>query len=329
MTQPSSKRLRFAAPTSTTANVAELLGREEEAIGTIEYIPISRIQFDPHNPRRIELSREDPTSIAKDDPHLERNRAELEALQELANSIREHDVIQEIGVYLHGHDYRLIWGERRVRASILLGRETIKAKILPERPRNVRAKQLIENIIRRDLSLAERVEGLRQFLEERTNEGKLLDGPSGLQREIGFSQATAYAYWGVVNGPEDVRQAINAGTITGIATAYKIACINDPSDRQQALAALAAGESSDVLQPMMAQGRAVPAITRRGRPLTSVNLGKTSSGNVVRYIVERLLDKKEFTAYRGANWDDLKVAADILKQVLKKIEDNLRTPKDS
>ncbi len=318
------KRLRFASPTASVEGMSEILDRPSgEPLGTLEPIPISRIVFDPDQPRQLHVSRVNPADIAENDPEGEIKRAELEGLQELADSIRENGLIEAVGVYRHGHDYRLIWGERRVLASILAQQETVLARLYPERPRNVRSQQLIENVIRKGLTLSERIRGVRQVIEERKKDGVPLQGAADLAKTIGWGQATAYAYWGIANGPDDVLAAIDRGVLNDFKLAYSIAAILDDAGRA---AAIEAAGQAPVVGPLEAVVAATPkrsastVVAKRGRPTTSISLGKTKSTSVARYVCERLLDKKEFAAYHDADWDDMNTAADILRQVLKRIE---------
>jgi len=74
------------------------------------------------------------------------------AIVELAESIREHGLLNPVQVEQTGSRYRLISGYRRLRAHKYLNRETIKAIIVETKDKNLKALQLIENIQREDLS---------------------------------------------------------------------------------------------------------------------------------------------------------------------------------
>lgn len=314
----------FAAPTQTTRDIANLLSDPDELqpemSGTIEMVTLSRIQLDPLNPRKLGLDPEDPARIDPKDPERERKEAELEALRLLAATIQEHGIMEEPGVYRRGDNYALIWGERRVLASRLLKHETIAVKILPERPKNVREKQLIENMQRSDLSLAERVRGLKQAREEHADGSKRFDADY-LQRTLGLKKSMAYYYLALCTAPPDVIAAIDSGILTGVEQAATIAGIADAGERKKAIALL----DGDATQVSPAAPVKTPVVkpASRGRPVTSINLGKTKSASVARFIAEKVLDPKEFAPMQSANWDDLKVASDLLKQVIKKLEQRL------
>jgi len=88
------------------------------------------------------------------------------ALQQLADSMREDGVIQPVVVYKRDGKYLLVVGERRWRAAQLLKWEKIPAVIKEFSDSDVMAKALIENIQREDLSAIEAAEAYQQLSEE-------------------------------------------------------------------------------------------------------------------------------------------------------------------
>jgi len=337
----SSRRVRFATPSPTVDGLSETLdsvAADEQANGTLETIPLARIVLDPEQPRKLHLSRENPADIPADDPDADRLRAELASLRELADSIMAEGVLEPIGVYRHGHDYRLVFGERRVLASKLAGRETILARLLPERPRHVRAQQLIENVQRSDLTLADRLRGLRAVLMEREAEGHALARADDLARVVGWSVPQAYAYWAILHAHDDVHRAIDAGIVRDVRTARSLAAMGE-ADRINALARLRMGDvaagsddderddGDDRSQEEDAQAEAsderVTRIKQKkaaGRPRTSIPLGKTRHPAVARYVCSKLLPPDQFAAYEDADWSDLNVVSEIVKNVMSNLE---------
>lgn len=69
-------------------------------------------------------------------------------LEELSNSIREYGVLQPVIVRLVDGKYQLVSGERRFRASMLAGKESIRALIRQLSDREVAEMALIENLQR-------------------------------------------------------------------------------------------------------------------------------------------------------------------------------------
>jgi ParB/RepB/Spo0J family partition protein len=323
---------RFMVAPQLRNDLSELLsGSDEQPVGSLEVIPLNRIKFDPDQPRKLGLVRENPALIDANDPDAARKRAQLAELEELGSSIKTVGLIEPIGVYLRGQDYMLIWGERRVLASQIAGQSHIEARILPERPRNLRAQQLAENFFRSALSLIERVDGIERLCSERRSQGHAVDSAAELIEALGMAQAQAYRYWAILNGPDDVRAAIRSGALTNLKTAARIAAIESHEERLAALA-LAASENGDARTEEAPAKSASAASEKRpkgrGRPATTIQLGRTKSPGVARYIAERLLDKRDLEDFRDANWDDMSVATDILRQVIKKIEARLakKTP---
>ena len=117
-----------------------------EGSSSISEIVISKIKANPKQPRR------------EFDP---------EALQELADSIKEIGIIQPITLRKMEDDtYQIIAGERRFRASQLAGLTTIPAYIRTADDENVMEMALIENIQREDLNAMEIALAYQHLLEE-------------------------------------------------------------------------------------------------------------------------------------------------------------------
>lgn len=99
----------------------------------------------------------------KDQP---RDRFDQNALSELADSIREHGVLQPIVVRaLPGGSYQIIAGERRWRAARMAGLSEIPAVIIEAGDDKVMELALIENLQREDLTPIEEAMGYRTLME--------------------------------------------------------------------------------------------------------------------------------------------------------------------
>ncbi|KTD66448.1 chromosome partitioning protein parB [Legionella santicrucis] len=126
----------------------------------IDVIPLSKIEVDPDNPRTLTISMNDLLQgFSENDPLLEIKSKEKEELQSLANSINDHGILNPVIVYESNASYRLIAGERRTLASILIGKSDIQAKIIDKKPDElkIRLLQWVENSERTDLSLHDRL----------------------------------------------------------------------------------------------------------------------------------------------------------------------------
>lgn len=100
-------------------------------------------------------------------PGQPRHEFEQTTLQELADSINEIGIIQPITLRKLSDDaYQIIAGERRYRASILAGRDTIPAYIRTADDENVMEMALIENIQREDLNSLEIALAYQHLIEQ-------------------------------------------------------------------------------------------------------------------------------------------------------------------
>ena len=96
-----------------------------------------------------------------------RKRFEPEALEDLAQSIRQHGIIQPLTVRrLSSGYYQIIAGERRWRAAKLAGLVEVPALIIEADDRKVMELGLIENLQREDLNPAEEARGYQTLMDE-------------------------------------------------------------------------------------------------------------------------------------------------------------------
>lgn len=91
--------------------------------------------------------------VTKDNP---RQTFDEEGLRQLGESIKTHGQLQPIIVRPHGSGYELVAGERRLRASVLVGLDTIEAECRDMDDSTAMELRLIENTQREDLSDAEK-----------------------------------------------------------------------------------------------------------------------------------------------------------------------------
>lgn len=124
--------------------LAALIPQRDETAASIE-LPISSISHNPYQPRK---------------------RFEQVALAELADSISEHGVLQPILVTPSADGYRLIAGERRLRAAQLAGLDRIPALVRSADEGAQLAWALIENMQRSDLNALEEAQAFRQLVDD-------------------------------------------------------------------------------------------------------------------------------------------------------------------
>ena len=100
-------------------------------------------------------------------PNQPRKHFDDEALQELANSIKIHGVIQPIIVNKQdGDKYLIIAGERRWRASRIAGLSSVPVVVKTYTEKQVKEVSLIENLQREDLNPIEAARAIKQLMEE-------------------------------------------------------------------------------------------------------------------------------------------------------------------
>ena len=131
-----------------------------------------------------------------------------EALEELAESIRQLGLIQPITVKRDGEKYIIISGERRWRASEKAGLEQVPAYIREVDDTTLHAMALVENIQREDLNAIEISLGMQRLVEEcgLTQEA--------LAERLGKKRSTIANYLRLLNLPEEVQFAIKGGIIS-------------------------------------------------------------------------------------------------------------------
>ena len=107
--------------------------------------------------------------IAQVEPGLNQPRKHFEeaALADLAESIRQHGMIQPLTVRrLASGYYQIIAGERRWRAARMAGLEEVPATIIEADDRKVMELGLIENLQREDLNPMEEAAGYRSLIQD-------------------------------------------------------------------------------------------------------------------------------------------------------------------
>ena len=141
-------------------------------------------------------------------PTQPRTEFDEEALEELAESIRQLGLIQPITVKRSGDKYIIISGERRWRAAERAGLEALPAYIREVDDTTLHAMALVENIQREDLNAIEISLGMQRLIEEcgLTQEA--------LAERLGKKRSTIANYLRLLNLPDEVQYAIKGGIIS-------------------------------------------------------------------------------------------------------------------
>jgi ParB family transcriptional regulator, chromosome partitioning protein len=159
----------------------------ENVTGT-NRIPIDEIEVNPKQPRRD---------------------FDEQALQELASSIKLHDIIQPVTVSkLPSGKYRLISGERRLRASRIAGLTDIPAYIRQANDAQLLELALLENLQREDLNAMEVALSYKRMMEE-------LDYT---QEQVGermsIDRSTVANFIRLLKLPPDIQLAVRNGELS-------------------------------------------------------------------------------------------------------------------
>ena len=141
-------------------------------------------------------------------PNQPRRDFNEEALQELADSIKELGVIQPITLRkMEDESYQIIAGERRFRASQLAGKTTIPAYILKADDEETMEMALIENIQREDLNALEVALAYQQLIEQHNL------SQEQLSKRIGKGRATIANFLRLLKLPAAIQMALKEKVI--------------------------------------------------------------------------------------------------------------------
>lgn len=113
-----------------------------------------------------DIVKEIDLDLISENPYQPRKHFDEVALKELSESIARHGLIQPIIVIKKDDGYMLIAGERRFRATKMLGEGKIKAVVADIQSKNLRELALIENIQRENLNPIELANSYKELIDE-------------------------------------------------------------------------------------------------------------------------------------------------------------------
>jgi ParB family chromosome partitioning protein len=150
-----------------------------------------------------------PLDSIEPNPKQPRRDFDETALQELAASIKLHDIIQPITVVkLPGNKHRLISGERRWRASKLAGLKDIPAYIRQADDQELLELALLENLQREDLNAMEIALSYKRMMEE------LSHTQEQVAERMGKDRSTVTNYIRLLKLPPDIQVAVRNGALS-------------------------------------------------------------------------------------------------------------------
>ena len=175
-------------PTDLIDESLDPTAAQDERLSDLREIKLSEIIPDPDQPRRS---------------------FDEEALQEMAQSVAEHGVIQPIIVTPVNGKYQIVAGERRFRGATIAGLDKIPALVRTLSDQHKLELSLIENIQRRDLNV---LETATAYLKLRDQFNLSLEEIG--KRVGGKSMSAISNTLRLLRLPESVRQALQEGKLT-------------------------------------------------------------------------------------------------------------------
>ncbi len=155
--------------------------------GRVVFLPARSIRPNPAQPRKI---------------------FQPEALDELADSIRQHGILQPLSVRRCGLSYELIAGERRLRAAELAGITDIPCIIMNMDDKESGMAAMVENLQRQDLDFIEEAMGIRRLLTDHSM------SQEQIARLLGKSQSAVANKLRLLRHSEPVLAALRQGGLT-------------------------------------------------------------------------------------------------------------------
>src|SRR3954454_23881468 len=192
----------------------------------------------PRSQKGAEGFREVPLDLVRPNPRQPRRDFDESALAELAESIRSRGVLQPVVVRpLPGGEYELLAGERRVRASELVGLEAIPAVVREADDWERLDLALAENMAREDLNAVEEARACAMLVEDLG----ITKGEVG--RRVGRSRVAISNLIRLLDLPEEALELIEAGQLTEGHGRAILTCKDHGERKQLALAARDGGWS--------------------------------------------------------------------------------------
>lgn len=158
-----------------------------------------------HSPEQDEISIE----LIERNPFQPRRDFEQKAIDELAESIRKHGLLQPLLVRQKGDNYQLIAGERRWRASQQVGLEAVPCRVVELEDQQVCEAAIEENLKRQDLNMMEKAQAFKEYLDQF---GGTIEE---LSRQLSLNRSTVSNMMRLLELPEAVQDAVRLERISG------------------------------------------------------------------------------------------------------------------
>jgi ParB/RepB/Spo0J family partition protein len=154
------------------------------------------------------------------DPNQPRKAFDEAALKELGDSIKADGLVQPIVVRPNGRGYYIVAGERRYRAAKAAGLKELPSIVRTDlKDADVATLQLVENVQREDLSLADQCEAVAKLVKQ-------LNGPDGkggqarAAERLGKSEAWVSKRATTIQLPQPVKDLLQKGKVIDLEVAH-------------------------------------------------------------------------------------------------------------
>jgi len=174
-------------PTDIVESEFDATAKDDEKVSDLRYIPIDQIEADPDQPRR----------------HFDEDE-----LNELAESLKEHGLLQPIVVTPRGGKYQVVAGERRLRAAKIAGFKEIQAIVRTLSAQHQLEISIVENVQRADLNP---IETATAYAKLRTQFNMNYDD---IGKRVGKAGTTVANVTRLLKLPEDAKRALMENKIT-------------------------------------------------------------------------------------------------------------------
>jgi ParB/RepB/Spo0J family partition protein len=235
----------------------------------------------------------------------------------LSHSIKEHGVLQPILVVQDGDRYKVIAGERRLRAAKLAGVERIPARVLSTNDKATHEIALRENLDRVDLHPLEEGEGYLSLLETQA-----YTSHEGIAKAFGKPKSRITECIGFTRLPEETKQELMRIGIRNRALLRQL--LNTPADQHMAIIKSVTDKEEVYPHPAATQASAENAAVGVVSPLLPK---PKKEPKPFTYVVDaKGINVPGFKWKAGEGNEKLQSYAEALRKLLEQIEDRLTSP---